>query len=75
MVINKKLKITIFFLYLFFVLICICSVQDNRPIITILDFEVSGITREEAKIVVDFITTHFGRYYTNLGKTITILPP
>ncbi|MBN2536214.1 MAG: right-handed parallel beta-helix repeat-containing protein [Spirochaetales bacterium] len=43
--------------FLLFILSGFCFSEDNRPVIAILDFDVSGITKEEAKIIVDFITT------------------
>lgn len=58
MLITRKPKIIAFLIYFVLLLPGFCFTGDNRPIITILDFDVSGITKEEAKIVVDFITTH-----------------
>jgi hypothetical protein len=32
--------------------------KDNKPIISVLDFDASGISSSEARVIVDFITSH-----------------
>jgi TolB-like protein len=39
--------------------------QETKPVLTVLDFETSGITKQEARLIVDYISSHIvesGKY-------------
>ncbi|MBN1700138.1 MAG: PEGA domain-containing protein [Spirochaetales bacterium] len=56
----KIIKSVVLFLF-----ICVPVFSENKPIITVLDFEASGISKAEVTVFVDYVTSHIvetGRY-------------
>jgi len=43
---------------LLLIIVCVAIYSEEKPIITILDFDTSGISQAETTLFIDYIATH-----------------
>jgi TolB-like protein len=60
-----KNRIAFFLCYIYVFMLSSGFSQEIKPVLTVLDFETSGITKQEARLIVDYISSHIvesGKY-------------